>query len=168
MKIMLTVKLKLVITFLLCFGLTGLQAQEAITSTGGNASGSGGTVSYTAGQIIYSTIAGANGSVAQGVQQPYEISVVSGIEDTENINLILSAYPNPTSDFLTLKIDASFTYSIQSASYQLYDIGGKFIETKKIEDFETTISMKHLIPTIYFLKIIHGRKVVKTFKIIKN
>lgn len=35
--------------FLLGIGLTGLQAQEAIPATGGNASGSGGSVSYSVG-----------------------------------------------------------------------------------------------------------------------
>ena len=165
---MLHKKIKLSVILLFSLGLTGLQAQEVIPSTGGNASGSGGTVSYTVGQVIYNTNTGTNGSVAQGIQQPYEISIVSGVDETESINLILSAYPNPTTDFLTLKIDASATLSIQSMSYQLYDISGKLLESKKIEGNETSIDMKNLVPAIYFLKVIQGSKEVKTFKIIKN
>ena len=65
---------------LLGLGLT-TQAQEVTTTTGGNASGSGGTVTYSVGQIVYATNTGTNGSVAQGVQQTYEISIVLGIED---------------------------------------------------------------------------------------
>lgn len=52
--------------------LTGLQSQEAILTSGGNASGSGGTVSYSIGQTFYTTYMGANGSVSHGVQHPFE------------------------------------------------------------------------------------------------
>ena len=160
--------LKLSAIFLLGLGLTGLQAQTAVPATGGNASGSGGTVSYSVGQVVYTTNLGTTGSVAQGVQQPFEISVVTGLEEAKGINLSVSAYPNPTTDFLNLKVDASTTISIQSMSYQLFDISGKLLETKKLEGNETNIVMSNLVPATYFVKITDGNKEVKTFKIIKN
>ena len=79
-------KVKLSVLFL-GLGLTA-QAQQATTATGGNASGSGGTVAYSVGQIFYTTNTGTTGSEAQGVQQPYEISIVLGI-DNHSINLEL-------------------------------------------------------------------------------
>jgi len=161
-------KLKLSAFLLLCLGLSGLQAQETIPGSGGNASGSGGTASYSVGQVVYTTNTGTNGSVAQGVQQPYEISVVSGIEQAKDINLICSAYPNPTTDFLTLKVDASTTLSIQSMSYQLFDISGKLLENKKLTSNETTITMENRVASIYFLKVTDNQQEIKTFKIIKQ
>jgi zinc transporter ZupT len=62
---------------LIAFGTMILQAQETIPATGGNVVGSGGSVSHTVGQLLYNTVSGTNGTVAQGVQQPYEISVVT-------------------------------------------------------------------------------------------
>lgn len=62
-------KLNILILFL--FSLS-LQAQEVILTSGGNASGSGGTVSYSIGQTFYTTYTGANGSASHGVQHPYE------------------------------------------------------------------------------------------------
>ena len=162
-------KIKLSALILLVFGLSGLKAQTAVPATGGNASGSGGSVSYSVGQIVYTTNTGTNGSVAQGVQQPFEISVVTAIEDAAVINLNYSAYPNPTTDFLTLKIDASTMLNIQSLSYQLFDINGKLLETKKLEDNQTSIVTSNLTPATYFLKVIDNNiKEIKTFKIIKN
>ena len=73
------------IMFLCSIFIASLQAQETIPATGGNASGSGGSVSYTIGQITYRTISGTNGAVTQGIQQPYEISVVTAVENTEGI-----------------------------------------------------------------------------------
>jgi hypothetical protein len=153
--------------FLLTIGLTGMQAQTALTATGGIASGSGGSVSYSVGQVVYTTNTGTSGSVAQGVQQPFEISAVTGIEDAKGITLQCSAYPNPTTDILNLKVDASTMISIQSMSYQLYDISGKLLQTKKLEGNQTRIVMSNLVSATYFLKVTDGNKEVKTFKIIK-
>ena len=144
-------------------------AQVGIPAAGGNASSSGGSISYTIGQVVYTTNTGTNGSVAQGVQQPFEISVVTGIEYAQSINLNCSAYPNPTTDHLTLKVD---NIEISTLKFQLFDIYGKLLENKKISSNESTIPMNNLVPGTYFLKVIQmnytSNQEVKTFKIIKN
>ena len=157
-------RLKLSAVFLLVLGLTGLQAQTSVDATGGNATGSGGSASYSVGQVVYQTHTGTTGSVAQGVQQPYEISVVTGIEEAKGINLSVSAYPNPTSDYLTLSIEK---FDISNLSYQLYDINGKLLQNEKITGKQTSIVMSNLVPANYFVKVIQGNEVIKTFKIIK-
>ena len=165
-------KLKLSAVLLLCLWHTGLWAQESFNATGGNASGSGGSASYSVGQVIYTTNTGTNGSVTQGVQQPFEISVVTGIEEAKGVNLLVSAYPNPTTDYLVLKVDASATLSIQSLSYQLYDMNGQLLENKKATGNETSIVMSNLVSATYFVKVVNTQGIVsqevKTFKIIKN
>lgn len=154
-------KLKLGI-LLLGLGLTA-QAQQATTATGGNASGSLGTMAYSVGQIVYTTNTGTKGSVAQGVQQPYEISVVLGVENNA-IKLELTAYPNPTTNFLTLNVGKT---ELSTLNFQLYDMSGKLIESRKILSSNETIAMEDLLPATYFLKVTNNNKEVKTFKIIK-
>ena len=175
-------RLKLSAVLLLGLGLTGLQAQESISTTGGNASGSGGSASYSVGQMVYTTQTGTNGTLAQGVQQPFEISVVTGIEEAKGINLTVTAYPNPTTDYLTLEVKE---FELSNLSFQLYDISGKLLETKKITGNQTNICMSNLVPATYFVKVytvgkndrtgvivksqgIASQQEVKTFKIIKN
>lgn len=158
-------RLKLCTVLLLGLGLSGLQAQESINVTGRNASGSGGSSNYSVGQVVYQTHIGTNGSVAEGVQQPFEISVVTGIEEAKIINLSVSAYPNPTSDYLILSIDE---FDVSNLSYLLYDIDGKLLQNEKIARKETNIVMNNLVSAIYIVKIIQGYKEVKTFKITKN
>jgi hypothetical protein len=143
----------------------GLQAQNTISASGGNASGSDDSVSYTIGQIIYTTYIGTNGSVAQGVEQPYEISVVTGIKEAKDISLVIIVYPNPAPDYVRLKIK---NYDIQNLRYQLYDNNGSLLQDNKVEGSETNIVMGNLVPANYFLKITDNNKVIKTFKIIKN
>jgi hypothetical protein len=166
-------KLKFSAVLLLGLGLTGLQAQTSVNATGGNASGSGGSASYSVGQVVYTTHTGTNGSVAEGVQQPFEISVVTGLEEAKGINLSVTAYPNPTTDYLTLSIDASTTLSIQSMSYQLYDMTGKLLQNEKITGNQTSIVMSNLVPATYFVRVVKTSRdlslqEIKTFKIIKN
>jgi hypothetical protein len=158
-------RLKLSAVLLLGLGLTGLQAQESVNATGSNASGSGGSASYSVGQVVYSTNTGTNGSVSEGVQQPYEIFVVTGLEEAKNISLSVSAYPNPTTDYLTLSIEE---FDISNVYYQLYDMNGKLLQNAKIIGNQTSIAMGNLVPANYFVKVIQGNKEVKTFKIIKN
>jgi hypothetical protein len=149
---------------LLCLAFTRLHAQEAIPASGGNATGSGGTVSYTFGQVYYITVEGVNGTVAQGVQQPYEISVVTGTEKAYKSNPDYAAYPNPAGGFVMLIVK---NYKTENMTYQLYDNSGKFIESKNIESNETRIDLSSLIVAPYLLKVSREGKEIKTFKIVK-
>ena len=117
----------LLTSLLLGLILSSSYAQEAVPSTGGEASGSGGTVSYTVGQVLYNTYTGTGNSEAQGVQQPYEISIVLGLEKQEGISLSCQVYPNPSTNYLVLEVE---NYDIEDLHYQLYDVGGKLIKSE--------------------------------------
>ena len=158
-------RLKLSSALLLGLGLTGLQAQTSVNATGGNASGSGGTASYSVGQVVYTTNTGTSGSVAQGVQQPYEISVVSAIDEAKGISLSVTAYPNPTTDYLKLEIEKN---ELKDLSFTLYDVNGKLLQSEKINDTEARIDMSHYIQSTYFVRVFNGNEPIKEFKIIKN
>ena len=160
-------KTHLLLILILCIGVNKIQAQQATLSSGGNATGSGGSLSYSIGQIDYITATGSTGSVAQGLQQPFEISTLSG-EDFTQIKLQMMVYPNPTTSYVNLKIDASEVFNMESMSYQLFDMSGREITNKKIIASETQISLDNLSSAIYFLKVSSNDKIVKTFRIIKN
>ena len=140
-------------------------AQQTVSTAGGEATGAGGTVSFTIGQVAYTTNTESEGTVTQGVQQPYEIFVISSIEERYGITLQLSVYPNPASTNLKL---ISVNCTTGNLTYQLYDANGKLLENKKLDDVETNIQMDKLAPSVYFLKVTDNNKEVKTFKIIKN
>lgn len=149
---------------LLLLGLGGLHAQENTTAGGGEATGSSGTVSYSIGQVVYTTATGTNGSIAQGVQQPYEISTTAGIEET-TIHLEMNVFPNPTTNFLSLKVEDE---NMENLSYQLVDASGKLIKNEIVANSISTIQMEELPIASYFLNITKNNQIIKTFKIIKN
>jgi hypothetical protein len=158
-------QIKLSAILLLGFGLTGLHAQESINASGSNASGSGGSVSWSVGQVACQTHTGTSGSVTEGVQQPYAIWTEIATKEAQSINLTFTAYPNPTNDYLILEVN---DFELSTLTFHLYDMNGKLLQKEKITDNQTRIVIGHLVPATYFVKVIQGNKKVKTFNVIKN
>ena len=152
--------LLLTFTFFSLLATLELSAQENTVASGGKTTGSGGTVSYSLGQVVYSTNIGTNGSVSQGLQQPYAVSTTVGINET---SIQLNAYPNPTTNNLTLTTD-----DCESLSYQLFNIQGAEISSKTLNSKTCSISLEGHPRATYFLKVIKNNEVIKAFKIIKN
>ena len=152
------------ICFVFLLGNKNLLAQQGTSAGGGEAIGSGGSASYTIGQIDYISAADSGGTITQGIQQPYEILIVTGM-DENGIDLTISVYPNPATDFVLLKMENN---KLENFTYQLYDIQGKILLNKKVESRKTSISMIDLAQAIYFIKVLKNNIEVKTFKIIKN
>lgn len=143
-------------------GLGSLFSQEIITTSGGDAEGIGGSSSFTVGQIVFRTNTGSNESVAQGVQQAYEISVTTGLVETR-INLAMDIYPNPTAQYLTLEVE-----DIKGLSYELYNLSGELIQGNVLNQNSTKIDLSKYPSATYLLKTIKTKQLIKTFKIIKN
>ena len=147
---------------LLSFGFC--QAQDSANASGGDATGSGGTVAYSVGQVAYTYNTGSTGNIEQGVQHAYEI-ITLGTPETE-LNMALTAYPNPATDNLTLQIS---NYNKEKLSYQLYDIQGKQLGNGQIVAEQTQINMNNLPTAMYFVNVINQKnKIIQSFKIVKN
>ena len=139
-------------------------AQEIVPSTGGNATGTGGTSSFTVGQVFYTSNASSTGSVSQGVQQAFEIQTLSN-PGLLTVQLTAVTYPNPTTDYVVLKITDT---ALENLQYTLFDVNGKTIVSKKITTSITEITMKNYSIGMYLLKLTKKNQPLKTFKIIKK
>lgn len=142
----------------------GVFAQNGPVSAGGDATGSGGGVSYSIGQTDYIYSTGSGGTANQGLQQPYEIFVSTGI-DEKNITLDFKVYPNPTADNLTLTVSNRETKNLK---YTLYGLDGKLIYEEVISRELTTISMAELAQGLYIVSVYDNNKTIKSFNVIKK
>ncbi|MBP0903790.1 T9SS type A sorting domain-containing protein [Mariniflexile gromovii] len=149
---------------LLLFATHLINSQESLSTTGGETTGSGGSSSYSVGQMVFSTNSGSNGTVTQGVQQSIELLTLSNKEFT-GLTLKLATYPNPTTDYIILKLEDS---DLKDLTYTMYDIQGKAITNGQATQKTTQIRMQHLEMGTYILKVNHSNKELKTFKIIKK
>ena len=141
-----------------------VQAQQSANAAGGDAMGSGGSVAYSIGQVVYTANTSPSGTVSQGVQQAYEIFLI-GINETE-LNSSLSVFPNPILDNLTLQIS---DYNNEKLSFHLYDLQGELLNKEQIIAEQTQINTSSLPPATYFIEVLNQEnKHVQSFKIIKN
>jgi hypothetical protein len=147
--------------FLFSFNIS---AQQTLDTSGGEASGSGGTLSYSIGQLLYNAFSDSNNTETQGVQQPFEISVISDTKIIKDINLKYKVFPNPAHTILFLELENE----LPDAFFQLFDITGNLIKTHHVSAGINQINAQELVPAIYILKLSSGNKLLKSFKIIKN
>jgi len=152
----------LIACIILYSGITSIFAQKGTVASGGVATGTGGSVSYSVGQIDYITETGSGGKLNQGLQQPFEI--LTGIEESA-IHLSATLYPNPTSDYIILNIE---NVMLGNMSYTLFDMQGKIIAQQKVNNKQTTIAMKDLANASYILNVFTSDNKIKSFTIIKN
>ena len=144
--------------------LPTLDAQQSLNSSGGEAKGSGGTLSYSLGNVVYTSHEGQAGSISLGVQQSFVISEIKTGSKLEEANF-LKLYPNPAKDIIYLEVKDFDGSEIQ---YKLYDQTGKIIQTGNILSNQTPIITQYLKPAIYFLKLTRNDLMIKHFKIIKK
>lgn len=142
-----------------------LIAQRAIAAAGGSATGNTGSMSYTIGQIDYNTNVALSGTTTEGVQQPFEIFVVTGISETIDILFDMGVFPNPSATFLKLTDE---TTRSERMIFQLFDMNGRLVRNGNVMGRETYIQIQDLAPGEYLLKVLTSDSVLKTFKIIKK
>ena len=153
-----------IVISLFFYALQFSYAQETNPASGGEASGAGGEVSYTIGQLVYTNPSTAAGSLNQGIQQSIEFVTLSNPELTA-VTLKAVTYPNPTTESITLALkDADLT----GLSYVMVDLLGRLVNKGTVATSETKIAMKSLPIGVYILRIQQNNKELKTFKIIKN
>ena len=143
-----------------------VHSQEAFSASEGKITGPGGSATFTVGQVFYKSITSStgSGSVSPGVQQPFEIQVLSSPELT-TVKVTAATYPNPTKDFIVLEITDA---ALKNLQYTLFDINGSTIASHVIAASSTQIQLQHLSIGVYVLKVSQQNKPLKTFKIIKN
>jgi hypothetical protein len=151
----------------ICFSFAPkASAQQTLLSSGGNGSGSGGSFAYSVGQAMYTAQTNSSISLSTGVQQGYELILITGLEEEDRSVLAATVFPNPTFNYLTVEIK---NYTPTTAfEISLFDVKGKQVHWQKVIDIETQIQMEHLSSALYILKLIQGNKLVKVVKVIKK
>jgi hypothetical protein len=157
--------IKKTVTACMLLAVAFTYAQKSPVTAGGEATGSGGTSSYSIGQLAYANIATDKLSENQGIQQAYEIMEVTEKTALLPSRLEFTVYPNPTEDVVNVAIA---NYEQEKVSYQLISATGQLLIATQASEDTTPISMKNAAAGIYFIQVIQNEQPIKTFKIIKH
>ena len=91
-----------------------------------------------------------------------------GQEDTTGIDeqflRSFTLYPNPANDQVTIVLDEN----VKADEVVLYNMAGQTVMTQKINESQTTFSVRNLQSGIYFATIRNGNKVIGIQKIVKE
>ena len=146
---------------LLCIGQTA-----TISATGANSftwstteNGSNIIVSPTV-TTTYSVIGTDANGCSNSSTITQSVSLCTGIEQLENESIV-SAFPNPFTDVLTIK------HSFDNSDIIIVDVLGKIVFEKQLKTTETSIDLDHLTKGVYQL-ILKGNNNSRTLKIIKQ
>ena len=135
---------------------TALHAQQAVVPAGAEASGTGGTLSWTLGQVDAAYLTSASGSISQGVQQPFELLTVSIPEEERSW---ITLMPNPAHDGVTLNVGELPATEMQ---YRLLDANGKTLASGPITATHTFIPLADRPAATYLIQLLrtHGDPLV--------
>ncbi len=86
-----------------------------------------------------------------------------GVSEIDKDNLVLTIYPNPVTEQLTLEIPAL----TEDCLLTLINLNGEELMTQQINESKTQINLSKLAGGVYFLKLISGNA-VEVRKVIKN
>lgn len=147
---------------LFSISMAGSVAQEAVSSAGNYHENAGISISWTLGETVTETFFSDDYILTQGFQQSY--LTVTAIEEWDELDFILTAYPNPASDILNIYAENHQ----EKLSYALFDLQGKMITSGIMAGNNHQITVANLKEGIYFLNITEGNTMLKTFRIVKK
>ncbi len=152
--------MKKLIIFAVMLISVSLSAQKNTLAAGGKAVGSQGSACFSIGQIDYGCMSSNDASMTMGMQQPYEIALVTDIHKTAILSQV-SVYPNPVTDVLNVNLPPDLPTIMT-----LNDGAGKLILTQNSTG-PATVDMNELPTGLYYLQVSAGSE-IKTYKLIKN
>lgn len=138
-------------------------AQQLVGSSGSNIQSKKGSLYWTLGEPVSFIVKGDNCCLTQGFQQASII--VTEVRSPIKLTYKIKVYPNPVLSVLTIQTQQ---FDLSNTAFKLFDSMGRVVRDGEISASNTQVSMEYLVPTLYFLKIYNGSRVVKTFKVIKQ
>lgn len=151
------------------FGLIGfsLQAQtissELISSGGDNFANSNLQLNWSLGELQTESFVGSQYILTQGFHQ--ETFAITKISENPFFDISIVVFPNPTKDFINLKVENNDTKGLY---YVLFDLNGEKLLSGEFSDLTEQINFSEYTSGTYFIKILQNNKQVKSFQIIKK
>jgi len=140
--------------------------EYVISPTGGSLDGNSISIDYTFGEWTNLNMNNSSGEISNGFQN--DNYLVSSVYDYLPGEILFSAFPNPTSDYLTISIKNK---TIDISYIKLSDLQGKvvFEENWQTGQLHHQVSLHRLSKQIYFINLFNeNHKTLKTIKLIKQ
>jgi len=148
------------IVVFISFGFSSF-GQNALSAAGGHFKTTGGSTSFTVGQVAYVLKKGTGSYLNEGVQQVYN-KKTTPIEELVYLKEV-QLYPNPTQETMTLILSSKEDVQVR---YTIMDYLGKEIRNGNILSEKSEISLRDLPSGNYFISL-KSKKEIRIFKMVK-
>jgi len=147
--------------------IQSLSAQQGIVSSGDYINYFNGSVSYSIGQVSFGSFSSEAGNVNQGLQQPFQFSIV-GTSDLHRNSMFL-LHPNPANQNLYLQLSTHESLvEVRDFYVMVYDMQGKLLITQRLNDDVNTISINVLPAAMYFIQVWQANKFIQSVSFTKT
>lgn len=154
-------KKKALIAFSLLIGsTTSAFGQEVISSQGDSYSNSSGSIDFTIGEVVINTVTNGTNDLTQGFHQSKWEFV--GIDEFD-ANFVVSIFPNPTQDILTIHATA-----FEDVTYILTDATGRIVMKDILTGEMTPLDVASFEAGTYNLSLEKASNTLKTLRLIKT
>ena len=157
--------------FLANLAISQTASPELVSSAGESFINTSYQLDWSIGECVTTTHSAGNYVITQGFHQ--NSYVITTIKDLVT-DVKISVYPNPTTDFINLKIYPVENYNrvesskVEDLQYTITDFSGKILQTKKIAEDIEQINFSNFATGTYFITISENKQLIKSFKIIKK
>jgi hypothetical protein len=153
---------------LAAFALLGtLKAQsvmpQVVSSSGGSGQNAQGSLDWTIGETVTTTVTDGTSTLTQGFQQP--TLLIATAQKENNLTGSLLVYPNPTADFVMVKFDAN---KEQQVSFKIFDVAGKLVHEGIATTANPKIPFQGLASGQYSVSLISANLKSQNISIIKQ
>lgn len=138
--------------------------QSTVSTTGHDATGNGGSVSVTVGQVGYTVAASGTGTTAAGVQQPLVViqtDVNENVDDRASVNV----FPNPAQDQLTVQVNDA---QAETHHVRVIDATGRTIREERLVGTRAEVDMRTFSRGTYTFSVLADGTPIGTFTVIKE
>lgn len=153
----------ILLNFLFNFSKSQTISNEIISSCGNSFSVSTYQIDFTVSDIIIETFSNQNLTLTQGFQQGNLF--ISEVIENNNSQIEIIAFPNPTTNKITLDFKENFH---QIYNCIIFDLNGKILFDYTIDKNIFEIDFSNYSCGVYYLTINKNLEIIKSFKIVKN
>ena len=92
-----------------------------------------------------------------------DVEFCSAVNVEKEDKLILSVFPNPAAELINIEISNALQLN---ASFQLYNIVGEVVVSKKVTEGLNKVAISNLPNGVYFYSILSNQNILETKKIV--
>ena len=136
---------------------------ELLSSAGDSFNNTSYQLDWSIGELTTETYTGSQNTLTQGFHQGTYI--ITNIYENPLLEFTIIAFPNPTSDFISLKVEST---KVESMQYTITDLSSRVLQIGKVLYETKQINFSNYAVGTYLISITQNNQLLKSFQIIKN